>query len=146
MRSVISPDATNDHHLLLTALGPWIAPSNMTFGAMVFDNNLYLQNPAAHSGERHVAVHFPRTLLRSDATKPGIVYYENPPDWYSATVPALVTPTDLNGTHILTTSASSMAYDEIPLHAKTFQEWTTQLPPSEKRMLSSGSILRHMRC
>jgi hypothetical protein len=49
----------------------------------------------------------------------------------------LAIPTDIHGEQIFTTLAASMAYNEIPTHATTFQQWTAQLPPAEKRMVSS---------
>ena len=61
---------------------------------MVLDSNLYRQDPTTNnSGERNVAVHFPRTLPTSDTATSDVVYNENPPDWYSATIPALAIPT-----------------------------------------------------
>ena len=132
LRSVISPDATHDNHILLQSLGPWTAPSNMVWGAMMHGTTLYRRDPFHNSGERNVAVHFPRSL-----ESPPISFYENPPDWYTATVPALAIPADLNGDQILTVTTATLEFAPIPPAAKTFQAWISQLPPAEKRMLSS---------
>lgn len=130
LRSVLSPDATNNNHFLLQSLGPWIAPSTMVRGAMMHESNLNRRDPFTNTGERNVAVHlFPRMLDR-----PNISFYESPPDCYTATVPALATPADLNGDQILTVTTATLEFESIPPPAKTFQEWVSQLPPAEKRM------------
>ena len=132
LRTVLSPAATANNRLLLHSLGPWIAPSSMVWGAMMHESNLYRRDPFSHSGERNAAVHFPRTLDQTNVS-----FYENPPDWYTATIPALATPADLTGDQILSATTATAEFDTIPPPAKTFQEWVTQLPPAEQRMLSS---------
>ena len=132
LHSVLSPDSTSNNLLLLQCLGPWTAPSNMVWGAMMHESTLYRRDPFSHSGERNVAVHFPRSMHNSTAQ-----FFENPPDWYTATIPALATPADLTGDQILSATTATLEFESIPAPAKTFQAWVSQLPPAEKRMLSS---------
>ena len=84
-----------------------------------------------------VAVYFPCTIELTLLGSLSAKYYENPPDWYSATVPSLATPTDLQGDKIFTTSAATTDYAALPVPGTSFKEWTAQLPPAEKRMVTS---------
>ena len=82
LRQFLSPAATSTHLLLLQPLGPWIAPSTMTWGAMVHEGNLYRRDPTIptkHIGERNIAVYFPCHLPSTSAKDYDTVFYENPP-------------------------------------------------------------------
>ena len=49
LRSFLSHAATSSNHILQQPLGTWTAPSNMTWGAMVYDGNLYRCDPFSNS-------------------------------------------------------------------------------------------------
>lgn len=112
----------------------------MRWGAMVWDSSLYRSDPFSsqrhpEEAERHIAVHFPRRLDPLDATS--AIYYDTKPDWYTATLSSQAIPTDIVGCHIFTATSSSISYDTIPPPATSFHEWIQQLPPAERRLISS---------
>ena len=139
LRSLLHPSATTASLTLLSPLGPWTAESTMQWGAMLWDNNLYRSDPSVPRGdasdERHISVHFPRHLVSNDATSP--IYYDAKPDWYTATLPVLATPADLAGCQVFTVSSSTTNFECIPAPARSFQEWIRQMPPAERRLISS---------
>jgi hypothetical protein len=69
---------------------------------MLWESNLYRSDPSIRRGDasntRHISVHFPRRLVPTDASSG--TYYDVKPDWYSATIPQLATPTDIEGRQI----------------------------------------------
>ena len=56
---------------------------------------------------------------------------------YSATLPALAVPADLTGTHIFQATSATVQYDELLPPPDHFCQWIDELPPAEKRVLSS---------
>ena len=124
---------------LVQPLGTWVAPSTTKWGAYVFEDNLYCCDPAHDSGERKVAMYFPRQLALANGTYRE--YYTEPPDWYAATVPALAVPSDLSGDQIYTASCASLSYDSVKAFSPSSDlgAWITELPPAERRLLSSIS-------
>jgi hypothetical protein len=102
---------------------------------MMWNSNLYRSDPLIQRGHaedgRHVSVHFPRV----DG-----IYYDAQPDWYSATIPSMAIPTDLQGNQVLTTTSSTCKFAPIPAPARSFSEWTQKLPPAERRLLSAPSF------
>ena len=139
LRCYLTPDASSRMLTLLTPVGVWRQPSNMIWGAMMWDDNLYRQNPRFDSGERQVSIHFPQHLVHPDGTSASRTFFDTKPDWYAAQVPRMAVPTDLQGEHILTAMCSSLEYPDIPKPAETFADWVDQLPPAERRLISSVS-------
>ena len=139
LRSLLHPSATPASLLLLSPLGPWTAESTMQWGAMLWDNNLYRSDPSLSRGNasdaRHTSVHFPRRLVAKDATSP--IYYDAKPDWYTATLPALAIPANIDGCQVFTVSNSTTNFECTPEPARSFQEWIQQMPPAERRLISS---------
>jgi hypothetical protein len=107
---------------------------------MIWDDNLYRQNPKVDTGERQVSIHFPQHLVNPDGTSASRTFFDTKPDWYAAQVPRMAVPTDLEGEHILTATFSTLEYPEIPQPAETFAEWVAQMPPAERRLISSVSF------
>jgi hypothetical protein len=92
-------------------------------------------------GERSVAVHFPRSLPLSDGVSKA-AYYTNPPDWYSASIPAMAAPADISGDQVYTTTCAAIHYPPIASGRdmnESFPARLSALPPAEKRMASSIS-------
>lgn len=138
LRAFLVPHANSANLLLNLSLGPWIQPSNMTWGAMIAEGNLYRRDPTINSGERNVSVHFPRVLEEGtkDITSAPVTFYDAKPDWFSATIPVLAAPADLTGDQIFSATYSDLQFPSIPAPAKTFQAWIANLPAAEKRLLS----------
>ena len=130
LRNLLIPGSSATNLKLRNPLSHWIAESNMQWGAMVWDSNLYRRNPFHDSGERNVAIYFPKVIGST-------IYYDNKPDWYSATIPKLAVPSDLAGDQVLTATYDTLAFEPLPEPAATFTEWLAQLPPAEKRLVSS---------
>ena len=138
LRALLADDRPSPLRLR-TPLGAWIAPSSTTWGAYVCDDTLYRRDPTTQSGKRNIAVHFPRYLTLSDGST-RTIYYENPPDWYSATIHRIAVPSDISGTHVYTACHATVSYPLIPANDESpgsFPAWIAALPPAEKRMLSS---------
>ena len=137
LRSLLNPSVKKATLRLNQRLGSWTAQSTMRWGAMLWDSVLYRSDPTIPRGHsedgRHISVHLPRV----DG-----IYYDVKPDWYSATIPALAIPTDLHGTEMLTTTTTTTKskFERIPTPPKSFKEWVTQLPPAERRLISSHSF------
>lgn len=136
----MQPYASATALTLSTTLGPWIAPSHVTWSAYVYETNLYRRDPSVHSGERHVAVYFPQTLPLLNGKNS--IYYEEPPDWYSAMIPVMAIPADLHGSQVYTATHGVMHYP--PIHAcdesvNSFSDWLAALPPAEKRLVSASN-------
>jgi hypothetical protein len=132
------PNASASALTLSPALGSWIAPSNVTWSAYVHEDNLYRRNPSVNSGERHIAVYFPRTLPLQNGTVR--IYYEEPPDWYSTTIPGMAIPADLHGEQVYTVTHGNMQYPLLPAcdeSINSFPDWIKTLPTAEKRLVSS---------
>ena len=146
LRSFLHPSATSASLLLLTSLGSWISESTtMRWGAMLWESNLYRSDPSIRRGDasntRHISVHFPRRLVPTDASSG--TYYDVKPDWYSATIPQLATPTDIEGRQIWMVSGSpSDVAGTAAAPARSFQERIQQLPPTERRLLSSPNLAK----
>ena len=114
LRWFICPDKPGQ--LLFQPLGPWTAPSNSRWGAYVYNNDLYpRQDPHTNMGDRSVAVHFPRSLPLSDGVSKA-AYYTNPPDWYSASIPAMA-PADITGEQVFTTTCAAICFRDCSSHA-----------------------------
>ena len=137
LRSFLRSSPTSPKLLLATPLGSWTSQSTMLWGAMLLDSTLYRSDPYVPRGKasngRHISVHFPRHLLSHDDASP--VYYDAKPDWYSATIPALATPAEIEGCHIFTASTAPRKSESIPPPARSFQDWIQQLPPAERRLI-----------
>ena len=106
----------------------------------MWDSNLYRRDPFKHSGDRNVAVHFPQTLICNDVTMSGVTVYDDQPDWYTATIPALAISTDLTGHQVFRASYASLEFSLIEPPPRSFADWTAQLPPAEKRLVASVSF------
>jgi hypothetical protein len=106
---------------------------------MLWESTLYRSDPTIPRGNasdaRHISVHFPRHLVPTDTTSG--IYYETTPDWYTATIPFRATPTDIEGCHIFKATSSTRTFESIPEPAGSFQDWIQQLPPAERRLISS---------
>jgi hypothetical protein len=137
LRNLLSPDATTTSLCLHKPLGAWQAESNMIWGTMTWNSNLYRRDPANDTGERHISVHFPRQFVHANGYTGSGTFYDSQPDWYSATVPRLATPTDIEGTHIFTATSALTDYPLPGSPATTFQEWVQRLPAAEHRLISS---------
>ena len=87
------------------------------------------------SDARHILVHFPRQLVLTSATP--TVYYDDQPDWYTATIPSQATPADLTGCTAYQVTTSRNKFASIPSPTASFQEWIQQMPPAECRLISS---------
>jgi hypothetical protein len=135
LRTFLKPSATSKQLDLRIPLGAWIAQSTSTWGAHAYESNLYRHDPMTNSGERRFAVHFPRQIVLSNGSHHE--YFTNPPDWYSATLPASATPADLTGNHIFQATFATVQYEEILPPPDTFGHWIAELPPAEKRVMSS---------
>ena len=140
LRSYLVPHASAANLQLLHPVGAWLYPSNMIWSAMIWDSNLYRQDPHHHHGERQVSVHFPKHLVTSSGTSASCNFFDPKPDWFVAQVPTLAVPADLEGEHIFTATYSEQSYHVIPEPADTFSAWVLQLPPAEQRLLSSVSF------
>jgi hypothetical protein len=137
LRSYLVPGSKASALQLQQPLGVWITEPNMKWGTMTWEETLYRRNPYTDSGERSVALHYPRNLVHSDGTPASGQFYDSKPDWYTATIPRLAVPTDISGNKIFLTTHSSLQCDSIPAPAATFAAWVSQLPPAERRLLSS---------
>ena len=131
LRTLLSPDATTTSLCLNKPLGAWTAESNMIWGTMSWNSNLYRRDPARETGDRQVSVHFPRQFIHSDGSIGTSTFYDSHPDWYSATVPRLATPTDIAGNYIFTATSAPMGYPIPASPASNFQEWIQRLPTAE---------------
>jgi hypothetical protein len=140
LRSFLVSPANASHLRLLTPLGSWLRPSNMTWGAMLWDDALYRRDPTKHSGDRHVSVHLQHYLAHHDGTPTNCPFYDAKPDRYTATIPCLAVPTDITGDQIFIATSSRVTFPSIPAPVRTFIDWTKQLPPAEQRLLSSVSF------
>jgi hypothetical protein len=140
LRSYLVPHANTTNLQLLNPVGVWVQPSNMRWGAMIWDDNLYRRDPHHHYGERQVSIHFPKHLVTSDGVSASRTFYDTKPDWFATHVPKLAVPADLEGEHILVATHSASNYSLIPEPADTFSEWVLQLPPAEYRLLSDISF------
>jgi hypothetical protein len=89
MRSLIDKSNPLEPLTLQIPLGCWQSESNMIWGTMMWDSNLYRRNPHQSTGEREVAVHFPQQFVHLDGTAGTSTFYDSTPDWYSSTVPRL---------------------------------------------------------
>ena len=107
---------------------------------MLWDNALYRRNPTNHSGERHVSVHLKHHLAYPDGTSTNCVYFNAKPDWYTATIPRLASPTDLTGDQIFLAPSSTLCFPSIAAPAWIFSDWKMQLPSAEQRLLASVSF------
>jgi hypothetical protein len=104
---------------------------------MVWDGHLYRHNPFDMTGERRVAIHFPHDLVGTS-----ICYYDQNPDWYSATLPRLATPADFTGDQIYLVETSPLIHDSNVLPPiANFSDWLSQLPPAEHCLVSEGILL-----
>jgi hypothetical protein len=137
LRSYLAPHSKAPNLRLQTPLGTWIQPSNMIWGAMMWDDAIYRRDPHVNSGERHVSVHYPQHLVHTDGTPAECTFYDALPDWYTATIPRMAIPTDLTGTKIFLATFSAVEYDLIPSSPRSFAAWINQLPPAEHRLLAS---------
>ena len=137
LRSYLIPGSKASALQLQQPLGVWITEPNMRWGAMTWEETLYRRDPYTDRSERSVALHFPRNLVHSDGTPTSGHFYDTKPDWYTAGIPRLAVPTDISGNQIFLTTHSSLRYDSIPAPADTFAAWVSQLPPAERRLLSS---------
>ena len=52
----------------------------------------------------------------------------------------MAAPTDLTGEQTFLATHSATQFASIPAAAETFAEWVSQLPPAEKRTISSVSF------
>ena len=143
LKSFLPATYSSQDLTLLVPLGSWTSESTMRWSAMMWDNNLYRCNPTIPHGQachaRHISVHFPRRLPATVASN-SLVYYDNVPDWYTATIPALASPTDITGCHVFTTTHASTNFPSIAPPASTFPEWTLHLPAAERRLLASPQL------
>ena len=144
LRSFLSPSATSSIHLLQQPLGPWIAPSNMSWGALVHEGNLYRRDPFTNHGGRSVAVYFPRTLELTHAGSSAAIYYANPPDWYSVTVPTLATPTDPKGSRSSPHRRPSPTIQLFPSPAHHSKHGRRSFQRRKKQMVTSVCLLRYV--
>jgi hypothetical protein len=139
LRSFLHPSAAPGSLLLLTPLGSWTSASTMRWGAMMWDSKLYRSDPSLPRGrvseERHISVHFPRRLVSNHS--PPLTYYDDKPDWYTATIPSQATATDLTGRSVFTATTARNKFASIPKPAISFQEWVEQLPTAERRLIES---------
>jgi hypothetical protein len=97
LRSFLVPHSKASDLRLNTPLGPWIQPSNMIWGAMMWEDAIYRQDPHVNSGERSVSVHYPQHLAHTNGQPASCIFYDAIPDWYTATIPRMAIPTDLTG-------------------------------------------------
>ncbi len=136
LKHILLDHTARDKFRLSQSLGPWIAESNMRWGAMVWDGSLYRHDPFdLTGGERRVAIHFPHDLAGASAC-----YYNQQPDWYSASLPRLAIPSDITGDQIFLAEYSTLVSDPIAPPIHTFAEWLSQLLPAESRLVSSVSF------
>ena len=140
MRSLLDLPISKDILTLRLPLGCWHSESNMIWGAMMWDSNLYLRDPHNATGARDVTVHFPKHFVHHNGHPSSRVFYDSKPDWYSATIPRLAAPTDITGCHIFTASSSMVMFPLQDAPATTFQDWIQQLPLAEQRLLSNVSF------
>jgi hypothetical protein len=138
LRNYLLPGSTASELRLQQPLGAWIAESNMKWGAMTWeDTTLYRRDPHMESGERSVALHFPQQFDHADTKIEPRSFYDSTPDWYTATIPRLASPTDIAGDQIYLTTYSESRHPSIPAAAATFAGWVSQLPLAEHRLISS---------
>ena len=137
LRSYLVPHASANHLQLLQPVGAWVQPSNMRWGAMMWEDNLYRRDPHHNHGERQVSIHFPQHLVTSDGVSVSRNFFDPKPDWFATHVPKLAVPADLEGEHIFTATYAAQNYPLIAAPADTFAEWVHQLPSAEKRLLSA---------
>ena len=120
LRSYLLPGSTASALRLQHPLGAWIAESNMKWGAMTWEDTLYRRDPHMESGERSVALHFPQQFDHADTKIEPQSFYDSTPDWYTATIPRLASPTDITGDQIYLTTYSESRQPSIPAAAATF--------------------------
>jgi hypothetical protein len=107
---------------------------------MTWDSNLYRRNPYHSTGERDIAVHFPQQFVGPNGIPGSGIFYDSSPDWYSATIPRLATPTDITGCHIFRATSAAVSFPLQEKPAKSFQALLKHLPPAEQRLLSNVSF------
>ncbi len=129
-RFLLDGRVATDRLRLHQPLGHWLSPSTMQWGAMVWDGALYRHDPFKTTGNRYVAVHFPHPLAST-------MYYDQKPDWYSATLPRLAIPADIAGDQIFLATYAAWQVSEIAPAITSFSACLNQLPPAEKRLVSS---------
>ena len=104
----------------------------------MWEETIYRRDPHLDSGERNVALHYPQHLVHTlDGTPASGTFYDSIPDWYTATIPRLAIPTDITGNQIFLATHSTVKFESTPAPASTFAKWVSQLPPAEKRLISS---------
>jgi hypothetical protein len=110
----------------------------MMWGAMMWQETLYRQDPLAHSGDRNVSLHYPRhrATITEDTPESGTIYNAIP-DWYTATIPRMAIPSHLMGNHKFSATHFTTQYASTRAPATTFAQWVSQLPPAEQRLISS---------
>jgi hypothetical protein len=140
LRSYLVPSSKASHLRLLTPLGSWFCPSNMTWGAMTWDDALYRRDPTNRSGKRQFSVHLNHHLAHPNGTSTNCAFYNAKPGWYTATIPRLAAPTDITGDQIFIATSSTVSFPSIPSPVWTFSDWKKQLPPAEQRLLASVSF------
>jgi hypothetical protein len=140
MRSLLGNLTSPDLLSLQLPLGGWHADSNMIWSAMTWDSNLYRRDPYHSTGERDVAVHFPQQFVGPNGIPGSGIFYDSTPDWYSATVPRLATPTDITGCHIFRATSAAVSFPLQEKPAKSFKASLKHLPPAEQRLLSNVSF------
>jgi hypothetical protein len=104
---------------------------------MIWDGNLYRQDPHHHHGERQVSVHFPKHLVTLSGTSASCNFFDPKPDWFVYQAPQLAVPADLEGENIFTATYSKQSYHIVPEPADAFSAWLFKLPPAEQWLLSS---------
>jgi hypothetical protein len=142
LRSYLVPGSKTFVLQLQHPLRAWVTDSNMNWGAMTWEDNLYRRDPHNDCGKRCVALHYPHTFVHSDGTPESGTFYDATPDWYTATTPRFAIPTDITGDQIFLTTHSVLQHPSIPAPADTFAIWVSQLPPAERR--SFLCVLRQM--
>ncbi len=75
LRSYLGPGSKASALQLQQPLGVWITEPNMKWGAMTWEETLYRRDPYTDSGERSVALHYPRNLVHSDGISQATLVY-----------------------------------------------------------------------
>ena len=134
-RQLLHPAANVSALRLYQSLGSWTAESTMRWGAMNRHSTLYRRNPSLACGDLdagwYISVHHPRV---------DEIYYNSKPDWYSATIPAQATPTDLTGVDTFHVTSAPCSFALIRPPSTSFQRWLQQLRPAERGLVADHTF------